>query len=144
MTSLTLSAILPQLRPPPCTGEQLCQQATSGQLAILYGSLLLGALGSAAVTVIVYIQDNIGWGWGLGIPTISMFLSIIAFVLGYPLYRHTDPVGSQFTRLLQVSVGAFRKRNLTMVSDPNLLYQNEELDASISIDGRLVHSKQMA
>ncbi|KAG8498896.1 hypothetical protein CXB51_005338 [Gossypium anomalum] len=186
MTSLTLSAILPQLRPPPCTGEQVCQEATSGQLAILYGSLLLGALGSggirpcvaafgadqfdetdpkqstktwkyfnwyyfvmgasilAAVTVIVYIQDNIGWGWGLGIPTISMFLSIIAFVLGYPLYRHMDPVGSPFTRLLQVSVAAFRKRNLTMVSDPNLLYQNEELDASISIDGRLVHSKQMA
>ncbi|MFQ6669429.1 hypothetical protein Gotur_034678 [Gossypium turneri] len=180
------NTILPQLRPPPCTGEQLCQQATSGQLAILYGSLLLGALGSggirpcvaafgadqfdetdpkqstktwkyfnwyyfvmgasilAAVTVIVYIQDNIGWGWGLGIPTISMFLSIIAFVLGYPLYRHMDPVGSPFTRLLQVSVGAFRKRNLTMVSDPNLLYQNEELDASISIDGRLVHSKQIA
>ncbi|KAK5839472.1 hypothetical protein F383_32480 [Gossypium arboreum] len=186
MTSLTLSAIIPQLRPPPCTGEQVCQQATSGQLALLYGSLLLGALGSggirpcvaafgaeqfdetdpkqptktwkyfnwyyfvmgasilAAVTVIVYIQDNIGWGWGLGIPTISMFLSIIAFVLGYPLYRHMDPVGSPFTRLLQVSVAAFRKRNLTMVSDPNLLYQNEELDASISIDGRLVHSKQMA
>nr|KJB30344.1 hypothetical protein B456_005G138600 [Gossypium raimondii] len=186
MTSLTLSAILSQLRPLPCIGEQLCQQATSGQLAILYGSLLLGALGSggirscvaafgadqfdetdlkqstktwkyfnwyyfvmeasilAAVTVIVYIQDNIGWGWGLGIPTISMFLSIIAFVLGYPLYRHMDPVGSPFTRLLQVSVGALRKRYLTMVSDPNLLYQNEELDASIFIDGRLVHSKQMA
>ncbi|MBA0818359.1 hypothetical protein Gohar_025693 [Gossypium harknessii] len=104
----------------------------------------MGASILAAVTVIVYIQDNIGWGWGLGIPTISMFLSIIAFVLGYPLYRHMDPVGSPFTRLLQVSVGAFRKRNLTMVSDPNLLYQNEELDASISIDGRLVHSKQMA
>lgn len=186
MTSLTLSAVLPQLRPPPCTGEQVCQQATSGQLAILYGSLLLGALGSGgirpcvaafgadqfdetdpkqstktwkyfnwyyfvmgasiltAVTVIVYIQDNIGWGWGLGIPTISMFLSIIAFVLGYPLYRHIDPVGSPFTRLLQVSVAAFRKRNLAMVSDPNLLYQNEELDASISIDGRLANSKQMA
>ncbi|XP_040944252.1 protein NRT1/ PTR FAMILY 3.1 [Gossypium hirsutum] len=186
MTSLTLSTILPQLRPPPCIGEQLCQQATLGQLAILYGSLLLGALGSggirpcvaafganqfdeidlkqstktwkyfnwyyfvmgasilAVVTVIVYIQDNIGWGWGLGIPTISMFLSIIAFVLGYPLYRHMDPVGSPFTRLLQVSVGAFRKRYLIMVSDPNLLYQNEELDASIFIDGRLVHSKQMA
>ncbi|MBA0818360.1 hypothetical protein Gohar_025694 [Gossypium harknessii] len=43
------NTILPQLRPPPCTGEQLCQQATSGQLAILYGSLLLGALGSGGI-----------------------------------------------------------------------------------------------
>ncbi|XVE53311.1 hypothetical protein DITRI_Ditri02bG0193900 [Diplodiscus trichospermus] len=185
MTSLTLSAILPQLRPPPCKGEQVCQQATGGQLAILYASLLLGALGSGgirpcvvafgadqfdetdpkqatktwkyfnwyyfvmgvsilvAVTVLVYIQDNIGWGWGLGIPTIAMFLSIIAFVIGYPLYRHMDPAGSPFTRLLQVSVAAFKKRKLPMVSDPKLLYQNEELDASISVGGKLVHTDQM-
>ncbi|KAK8686781.1 hypothetical protein V6N13_125799 [Hibiscus sabdariffa] len=185
MTCLTLSAILPQLRPPPCKGEQVCQQATSGQLAFLFGSLLLGALGSGgirpcvaafgadqfdetdpnqstktwkffnwyyfvmgasilvAVTVIVYIQDNIGWGWGLGIPTGLMFISIIAFVAGYSLYRQMDPAGSPFTRLLQVSVAAFKKRKLAMASDPKLLYQNEELDASISVDGRLVHTKQM-
>ncbi|XP_021299885.1 protein NRT1/ PTR FAMILY 3.1 [Herrania umbratica] len=185
MTSLTLSAILPQFRPPPCKGEEVCQQATAGQLAILYGSLLLGALGSGgirpcvvafgadqfdetdpkqstktwkyfnwyyfvmgvsilvAVTVLVYIQDNIGWGWGLGIPTIAMFLSIIAFIAGYPLYRHMDPAGSPFTRLLQVSVAAFKKRKLTMVTDPHLLYRNEELDAAISIGGKLVHTKQM-
>ncbi|XVF43041.1 hypothetical protein PTKIN_Ptkin02bG0008900 [Pterospermum kingtungense] len=185
MASLTLSAILPQLRPPPCTGEQVCQQATSGQLAILYGSLLLGALGSGgirpcvvafgadqfdetdpkqttktwkyfnwyffvmgvsmlvAVTVLVYIQDNVGWGLGLGIPSIAMFLSIIAFIVGYPLYRQMDPAGSPFTRLLQVSVAAFKKRKLAMVSDPKLLYRNEELDASISVGGRLVHTKQM-
>ncbi|OMP06774.1 Proton-dependent oligopeptide transporter family [Corchorus olitorius] len=185
MTCLTTSAILPQFRPPPCKGDQVCQQATSGQLAILYGSLLLGALGSGgirpcvvafgadqfdetdpkqstktwkyfnwyyfvmgvsilvAVTVLVYIQDNIGWGWGLGIPTIAMFLSIIAFIVGYPLYRHMDPAGSPFTRLIQVSVSAFRKRNLGMVSDPKLLYRNEELDAAISLGGKLVHTNQM-
>ncbi|KAB2047598.1 hypothetical protein ERO13_A13G054300v2 [Gossypium hirsutum] len=185
MTCLTLSAILPQLRPPPCKGEQVCQQATAGQLAILYGSLLLGALGSGgirpcvvafgadqfdesnpkeatktwkyfnwyyfvmgvsilvAVTVLVYIQDNIGWGWGLGVPTIAMFLSIITFIIGYPLYRHMDPSGSPFTRLVQVSVSAFKKRKLAMVSDPNLLYRNDELDASISVDGKLVHTPDM-
>ncbi|XP_017970882.1 PREDICTED: protein NRT1/ PTR FAMILY 3.1 [Theobroma cacao] len=185
MTSLTLSAILPQFRPPPCKGEEVCQQATAGQLAILYGSLLLGALGSGgirpcvvafgadqfdetdpkqstktwkyfnwyyfvmgasmlvAVTVLVYIQDNFGWGWGLGIPTIAMFLSIITFIAGYPLYRHMDPAGSPFTRLLQVSVAAFKKRKLTMVTDPQLLYRNEELDAAISLGGKLVHTEQM-
>ncbi|KAB1994089.1 hypothetical protein ES319_D13G075600v1 [Gossypium barbadense] len=185
MTCLTLSAILPQLRPSPCKGEQVCQQATAGQLAILYGSLLLGALGSGgirpcvvafgadqfdesnpkeatktwkyfnwyyfvmgvsilvAVTVLVYIQDNIGWGWGLGVPTIAMFLSIITFIIGYPLYRHMDPAGSPFTRLLQVSVSAFKKRKLAMVSDPNLLYRNDELDASISVGGKLVHTPDM-
>ncbi|KAF8389779.1 hypothetical protein HHK36_024298 [Tetracentron sinense] len=185
MISLTLSAVLPGLRPPPCKGTQVCQEADSRQLAILYASLLLTAIGSGgirpcvvafgadqfdetdpkqktktwnffnwyyfcmgvsillAVTVIVYIQDNIGWGWGLGIPSIAMFLSIISFVIAYPLYRNLDPSGSPFTRLLQVIVAAFRKRKLSKVSDPTLLYQNEELDASISTTGKLLHSKQL-
>ncbi|XP_010265161.1 PREDICTED: protein NRT1/ PTR FAMILY 3.1 [Nelumbo nucifera] len=184
MTSLTVSAILPQLRPPPCKGNEVCEEADAGQLAILYVSLLLTAIGSGgirpcvvafgadqfdetdpkqktstwkffnwyyfcmgvsilvAVTVIVYIQDNIGWGWGFGIPTIAMFLSIITFIVGYPLYRNLDPAGSPFTRLVQVVVAAFRKRKLQKVSDPALLYQNEELDASISATGKLLHSKQ--
>ncbi|XP_054809894.1 protein NRT1/ PTR FAMILY 3.1-like [Prosopis cineraria] len=185
MTSLTLSAVLPKLRPPPCeVGKEVCQEADSGQLAVLYGSLLLAALGAGgirpcvvafgadqfdesdpeqttktwtyfnwyyfvmgaatlvAVTVIVYIQDNVGWGWGLGVPTIAMFLSIITFVGGYPFYRNLDPDGSPFTRLVQVGVAAFRKRKLRHVSDSELLYQNDELDASISLEGKLLHSQQ--
>ncbi|XP_077236167.1 protein NRT1/ PTR FAMILY 3.1-like [Tasmannia lanceolata] len=185
MISLTMSAVLPKFRPPPCTGNLPCQEAAPWQLYILYASLLLTALGSGgirpcvvafgadqfdetdpiqktrtwnffnwyyfcmglsillAVTVIVYIQENIGWGWGLGIPTIAMFLSIITFIVGYPLYRTFDPCGSPFTRLVQVVVAAFRKRNLPMVSDPNLLYENDKLDASISATGKLLHTNQL-
>ncbi|CAA2960109.1 NRT1 PTR FAMILY [Olea europaea subsp. europaea] len=186
MISLTISAILPKLRPPPCTQDhKVCTEANSGQLAILYISLLLTALGSGgirpcvvafgadqfdetdpkqktatwkffnwyyfcmgasilvAVTVIVYIQDNIGWGWGLGIPTIAMALSIIAFIFGYPLYRNLDPAGSPFTRLIQVCVAAYKKRKVTMVSDPKFLYENEDLDAAISLGGKLIHTKNM-
>ena len=185
MTNLTISAILPKLRPPPCSGEQVCEEANSGQLLILYISLLLTAIGAGgirpcvvafgadqfdetdpkqktstwkffnwyyffmgasmllAVTVVVYIQDNVGWGWGLGTPTVAMALSIIAFLIGYPLYRNMDPAGSPFTRLIQVCVAAFKKRNLPMVSDPKFLYENDELDAPISLAGRLVHTKHM-
>ncbi|XP_054823064.1 protein NRT1/ PTR FAMILY 3.1-like [Prosopis cineraria] len=184
MISLTISAILPQLRPPPCRGEEPCQEANGGQLAVLYVSLLLGAIGSGgirpcvvsfgaeqfddadpkqstktwsyfnwyyfvmgasilvAVTLLVYIQDNIGWGLGLGIPTVAMFISIIAFMVGYPLYRHMDPAGSPFTRLVQVGVAAFRKRKMN-VDDAELLYQNDELDAPISLGGKLIHTDQM-
>ncbi|KAK4605893.1 hypothetical protein RGQ29_000249 [Quercus rubra] len=185
MISLTLSAVLPQLRPPPCKGDQVCREADAGQEAILYISLLLGALGSGgirpcvvafgadqfdetdpkqntktwtffnwyyfvmgasilvAVTVLVYIQDNVGWGWGLGVPTIAMLISVITFIIGYPLYRNLDPVGSPFTRLVQVIVAAYKKRKLPMVYDPKLLYQNDELDASISLAGKLVHTKHI-
>lgn len=186
MITLTLSAVLPQLRPPPCElGDPNCKEANTGQVAILYVSLLLAAIGSGgirpcvvafgadqfdesdpnqttktwnyfnwyyfamgasilvAVTVLVYIQDNIGWGIGLGIPTIAMFLSIIVFIIGYPLYLNMDPSGSPFTRLIQVFVATWKKRKLPMVSNPSLLYHNDELDASISLDGKLLHTKQM-
>lgn len=186
MISLTLSAVVPQLRPPPCKGEEICQQANAGQLAILYLSLLLSAIGSGgirpcvvafgaeqldesdpkqsstktwtyfnwyyfvmgasilvAVTVLVYIQDNIGWGLGLGIPTVAMLLSVVAFVFGYPLYRNLDPAGSPFTRLVQVGVAAFRKRKMENVKDAKMLYQNDELDAAISLGGKLLHTPQM-
>ncbi|KAI3467105.1 hypothetical protein Pfo_023768 [Paulownia fortunei] len=103
----------------------------------------MGASMLVANTVIVYIQDNIGWGWGLGIPTIAMALSIIAFIFGYPLYRKLDPAGSPFTRLLQVCVAAYKKRKVAMVSDPKMLYENEDLDAAISVGGKLVHTKNM-
>ncbi|MFS8018470.1 putative proton-dependent oligopeptide transporter family [Helianthus anomalus] len=58
------------------------------------------------------------------------------------LYRNMDPSGSPFTRLVQVCVAAYKKRNLPMVSDAKMLYENEELDTSISIAGRLLHTKQ--
>ncbi|KAK6788660.1 hypothetical protein RDI58_012458 [Solanum bulbocastanum] len=185
MIILTLSAIIPQLRPPSCKDDEYCKEANSSQLAILYVSLLLTALGSGgirpcvvafgadqfdendpnqktqiwkffnwyyfsmgfsmlvAVTVIVYIQDNIGWGVGFGVPTIAMLISIVVFIFGYPLYRNLDPAGSPFTRLVQVCVAAYKKRKLDMVNDTNLLYQNQELDADISTAGKLVHTKQM-
>ncbi|CAL0318099.1 unnamed protein product [Lupinus luteus] len=77
---------------------------------------------------------------GLGIPTIAMFISIIAFIVGYPLYQNLDPCGSPFTRLIQVIVAAFRKRN---IPHSDFLYRNDELDASISLGGRLHHTEHM-
>lgn len=103
---------------------------------------VMGASILVAVTLLVYIQDNIGWGLGLGIPTVAMFISIVAFMVGYRLYRHLDPAGSPFTRLVQVAVAAFRKRKMNNVDDSDLLYHNDELDAPISLGGKLIHTDQ--
>ncbi|OMP06775.1 Proton-dependent oligopeptide transporter family [Corchorus olitorius] len=103
----------------------------------------IGVAVLCASTLLVYVQDNVGWGWGLGIPTITMAFSIILFLVGYSLYRHLDPSGSPYTRVLQVSVAAFRKRKASSVSDSNLYYSNEVLDASISKDGVLQHTPQL-
>ncbi|KAL2320612.1 hypothetical protein Fmac_029581 [Flemingia macrophylla] len=102
----------------------------------------MGLASLSALTIVVYIQDNMGWGWGLGIPTIVMLLSIIAFVLGSPLYKTVKPHGSPLVRLAQVVVAAVKKRKETLPGDDKLLYQNWEIDAPISLEGRLLHTDQ--
>ena len=44
-----------------------------------------------ALTVVVYIQENVGWGWGFGIPAISMFNSVLSFVVGDTHYVKVKP-----------------------------------------------------
>jgi len=44
--------------------------------------------------------------------------------------------------LAQVVVAAAKKRKEVMPLDPGMLYQNKELDAAISVNGRLLHSDQ--
>ncbi|TVU19362.1 hypothetical protein EJB05_35507 [Eragrostis curvula] len=186
MVSLTVSALLPSLRPPPCSGsgEAACPRASAWTLLVLHLSLLCTSLGTGgtrpcvmafgadqfeldkpaattrwsffnlyffgvelakltAVTAVVYIQENVGWGWGLGVPTIAMLVAVAAFMSGYPLYVKMAPGGSPFTRLAQVAVAAYRKRNVAVPKDPSLLYQDKELDAGIATAGRLLHSKQL-
>ncbi|KAK3132140.1 hypothetical protein QOZ80_6AG0516480 [Eleusine coracana subsp. coracana] len=188
MALLTVSAALPQFRPPPCKpgGATTCQEAAPWQLAVLYVSLLLNAVGAGgyrpcvvafgadqfdesraaerarswgffnwyyfcngasmllAVTAVVYVQDNVGWGWGLGVPAACMGLSVAAFVAGYPMYRRMEPAGSPFTRLAQVVVAAFRKRRVPKREVHTArLYENDEVDAPISLYGKLIHTDQL-
>ncbi|XP_072960196.1 protein NRT1/ PTR FAMILY 3.1-like [Typha angustifolia] len=50
MISLTVSALLPALRPPPCSPPQTqCHQASTWQLLVLYLSLLLTSIGSGGI-----------------------------------------------------------------------------------------------
>uniref|UniRef100_A0A7N2KQE9 Uncharacterized protein n=1 Tax=Quercus lobata TaxID=97700 RepID=A0A7N2KQE9_QUELO len=49
MACFTVSASLPQLRPPPSAGNQMCKEADSGQLGIIYFSLLMVARGSGGI-----------------------------------------------------------------------------------------------
>nr|XP_023875461.1 protein NRT1/ PTR FAMILY 3.1-like isoform X2 [Quercus suber] len=102
----------------------------------------MGMATLAALTLVVYIQDNVGWGWGLAIPTIAMALSIVAFLVGSPLYNRIKPRGSPLVRLAQVIVAAVRKRKEVVPADPALLYENRELDAAISLHERLLHTNQ--
>eukprot|EP01018_Ginkgo_biloba_P006618 Gb_10650 [translate_table: standard] len=84
-----------------------------------------------AVTVVVYIQDNVSWGFGFGIPTLAMGVAIVFFLYGRPFYRHKPPSGSPITRIAQVIVAAIRNRNIPLPSDVGLLYKDMDYAESL-------------
>lgn len=53
-----------------------------------YFSICAGPL--AALLVLNYIQDNISWGIGFGIPCISMVIALTIFMLGTKSYRYNS------------------------------------------------------
>ncbi|XP_039047699.1 protein NRT1/ PTR FAMILY 2.13-like [Hibiscus syriacus] len=66
------------------------------------------------LTVVVYIQDQVSWVLGLGIPTILMASSIVLFLIGTRIYVHVKPHGSIFSSIAQVFVAAHKKRHLKL------------------------------
>ncbi|KAI5075492.1 hypothetical protein GOP47_0009568 [Adiantum capillus-veneris] len=90
----------------------------------------IGAL--FAFTVVVYVQDNVGWGPGLAIPLAGMVASLLLLLCGLPLYHHRVPQGSPLTRILQVMVAALRHSHLPLparTASDAYLFQGPPLDA---------------
>lgn len=83
-----------------------------------------------AVTVLVYIQDNVGRGWGYGISAVTMVIAVTILLGGTPFYRFKMPRGSPLTVIWRVIFLAWRKRNLPYPSHPSLL--NEYHNAKVS------------
>ena len=50
-----------------------------------YFSINIGAL--IASSLLVWIQDNVGWGLGFGIPAVAMAFAVVSFFSGNRLYR---------------------------------------------------------
>ncbi|KAL2242613.1 UNVERIFIED_CONTAM: Protein NRT1/ PTR FAMILY 5.2 [Sesamum indicum] len=84
--------------------------------SIFFGTLF-------ANTVLVYIQDNVGWTLGYGLPTVGLAISIAIFLAGTPFYRHKLPTGSPFTKMAKVVVAALRKWSVPIPTDPKELYE---------------------
>lgn len=84
-------------------------------------SIFFGTLFSN--TFLIYIQDNVGWSVGYGLPTLGLLISILVFLIGTPFYRHKLPLGSPFTTIFQVLVAAVRKRNVPVPTDPKELHE---------------------
>ncbi|KAK6252166.1 hypothetical protein QUC31_013886 [Theobroma cacao] len=106
-----------------------------------YFSINIGALISSSL--LVWIQDNAGWGLGFGIPALFMGLAIASFFSGTPLYRFQRPGGSPITRMSQVLVASFRKWNLKVPEDSSLLYETGDKHSAIEGSRKLEHSDEL-
>ncbi|KAK9940260.1 hypothetical protein M0R45_016928 [Rubus argutus] len=69
------------------------------------------------LTVIVYVEDNVGWKWGFGIGGIANIIGLAIFVSGTRFYCFDKPKGSPFVGLARVVVASARKRNLQISSE---------------------------
>ncbi|XP_049397996.1 protein NRT1/ PTR FAMILY 8.3-like [Solanum stenotomum] len=106
-----------------------------------YFSINIGALISS--TLIVWIQENAGWGLGFGIPAVFMSIAIASFFFGTPLYRFQKPGGSPLTRMCQVLVAAFHKWNLSVPDDCTLLYETPDKSSAIEGSRKLLHTDEL-
>ncbi|RDX64182.1 Protein NRT1/ PTR FAMILY 2.11, partial [Mucuna pruriens] len=74
-----------------------------------------------SLTLIVYVQSNVSWAVGLGIPAALMFISCVVYFMGAKIYVKVKPSGSPITSIVQVLVIAFKKRNLKLPAQHPML-----------------------
>ncbi|CAH2041405.1 unnamed protein product [Thlaspi arvense] len=132
MCILTLSATIPAFKPAGCVGS-ICPSATPGLVGsnpvfLPFGAdhlmILIKREGAfVSSSLIVWIQDNAGWG------------------LGTPLYRCQKPGGSPLTRMCQVLVASFHKWNIEVPEDSSLLYETHT--SAIEGSRKLDHTDEL-
>ncbi|KAG7586749.1 MFS transporter superfamily [Arabidopsis thaliana x Arabidopsis arenosa] len=70
-----------------------------------------------AILVVVYIQENVSWAVGFGIPCVFMVISLVLFVLGRRSYRYSkrrrEEEINPFTRIGRVFFVAFKNQRLS-------------------------------
>lgn len=92
-----------------------------------YFAISIGSL--FAVIVLVYVQDNVGRGWGYGISAGTMIIGVLVLVSGMMKYRFKKPQGSPLTVIWRVLFLSWKKRSNEYPSNPNLLnhFQNAKV-----------------
>ncbi|EES01830.1 hypothetical protein BDA96_03G400300 [Sorghum bicolor] len=92
-----------------------------------------GMCSGTAVTTMVssYIQDNVGWGLGFGIPCLVMVFALLMFLLGTRNYRYyTSTESSPFARLARAFIALIKgskssQSDGTLASDDDAGHREE-------------------
>lgn len=108
-----------------------------------YFGICSGSL--VGMLVVFYIQENVGWMIGFGLPAVAMVFALVIFLLGSRFYRSHVPKGSPFVRIIQVFVAAYRKRHRCVSKDGVPLYEEENRDdAGSASKGRILTPTMMS
>ncbi|TVU31420.1 hypothetical protein EJB05_23104 [Eragrostis curvula] len=94
-------------------------------------------------TVIVWLQDNVGWAVSYAIPLVLMLFSLAVFVAGSRVYRFRRIGISPCTSLSQVIVAAVRKRHLQLPDDSSLLYELTGSPSAADVSHKIKHTDQL-
>jgi peptide/histidine transporter 3/4 len=89
----------------------------------------LSAGSTVTVMMMSYIQDNLSWGLGFGIPCFVMVFALGVFLLGTRTYRYSvkEKGKSPFVRIGRVFVAALRNWRTT----PSALATEEEVGRAL-------------
>ncbi|KAL1551888.1 protein NRT1/ PTR FAMILY 6.2 [Salvia divinorum] len=77
-----------------------------------------------AVTVLVYLQDEVGRSLAYGICSITMLIAIFIFLSGTRRYRYKKSSGSPMVQIFQVIATAISKRKINLPYDVGMLYED--------------------
>ncbi|KAL7261849.1 hypothetical protein ACSBR1_000280 [Camellia fascicularis] len=95
------------------------------------------------ITLLVYLQQQKGWIWGFAVPSVAMFCSILILACGFRFYRYQKPMGSPFTRFLQVVVASVRNHMRGVeVGGKVELYEVKTRESAIHGARKLSHTVQ--
>lgn len=104
----------------------------------MFSSFLGGLM---ATLGLVYIQENLGWGLGYGIPTVGLMVSLVIFYIGTPNYRHkVSKTKSPARKIVRVLVAAVANRGMMLPNDPNVLFELEPLHYVVTGKRRVHHT----
>ncbi|CAL4988407.1 unnamed protein product [Urochloa decumbens] len=86
--------------------------------------------GFMGLVFVVWVENSKGWDIGFIVCAICVLLGMLIWIAGFPLYRNQLPSGSPITRILQVLIAAFKKRNVKLPENSSELKQINQDDAS--------------
>lgn len=87
--------------------------------------------GFLGLVLLVWVENRRGWDIGFTLCALCVLLGMLIWMAGFPFYRNQLPGGSAITRILQVLVVAFKKRNVQLPDNASELKQLNQDDHNV-------------